>query len=78
MNFQFFLSAKPGIELELVSGDLRSSSWRPEDRIVQRFAMATLYYSTNVDTWIDGAGDGWFDKDEHECDWGMNDIYCST
>jgi hypothetical protein len=53
-----------------------SSGWRLEDRIVQRFALATFYYSTNGDTWSDGAIDGWLDKEEHECKWNSNQIGC--
>ncbi|CAB9512406.1 LRR receptor-like serine threonine-protein kinase [Seminavis robusta] len=39
-------------------------------RLVQRFSLATLYYSTGGDTsrgWI--RSDNWLSYDHHECDW---------
>ena len=36
---------------------------------MQRFALATLYYSTDGGNWSDG---GWLESN-HECDWGDSD-----
>ncbi|CAB9526020.1 Leucine Rich Repeat [Seminavis robusta] len=39
----------------------------PDWRLVQRFALATFYYSTRGDHWV--KHHGWLDWDTNECDW---------
>ena len=49
-----------------------------DDRMVQRFSLASLFYSTNGLTWSDEARDGWLDSNKAACEWNMNDISCAT
>jgi len=51
--------------LDWILSDPFSSDGLSEDRLVQRFAMATLYYSTNGNNWDHG---GWVES-KNECDW---------
>jgi hypothetical protein len=37
------------------------------DRLLQRFALTTFYFSTNGDWWYETTG--WLNYKEHECDW---------
>ncbi|CAB9506888.1 LRR receptor-like serine threonine-protein kinase At4g08850 [Seminavis robusta] len=37
------------------------------ERVQQKFALATLYYSTNGDSWTTNSG--WLDHSVHECEW---------
>ncbi|KAL3907635.1 MAG: hypothetical protein SGILL_008791 [Bacillariaceae sp.] len=37
------------------------------DRLLQRFALAVFYYSTNGDYWA--RNDHWLSSDKHECEW---------
>ncbi|CAB9508207.1 Leucine-rich repeat-containing protein [Seminavis robusta] len=39
----------------------------PEDRIMQRFALVTLFYSTGGEAWTNN--DSWLDHQIHECEW---------
>jgi hypothetical protein len=60
--------------LDWILSDLFSSSdGLSEDRLVQRFALATLYYSTNGTNWDHV---GWLNS-TNECLWDRNDIVCS-
>jgi Leucine-rich repeat (LRR) protein len=36
-------------------------------RLIQRFALATLYYATDGENWSNNKG--WLDPSAHECDW---------
>ena len=50
--------------------NLRSSQRRlalSRSRIVQRYAMATIYYATNGESWT--RKEGWRDPETNECDW---------
>jgi hypothetical protein len=38
-----------------------------DDRILQRLALATLYFSTGGDSWNDSSF--WLDCEVHECQW---------
>ncbi|CAB9511229.1 expressed unknown protein [Seminavis robusta] len=40
-----------------------------KERLLQRFALATLYYGTQGDNW--NAKDGWLSHSESECSWWM-------
>ncbi|CAB9509923.1 Leucine Rich Repeat [Seminavis robusta] len=42
----------------------------PNWRLVQRFALATFFYSTRGDYWVNNHG--WLDWQTHECDWEQN------
>jgi precorrin-6B methylase 2 len=65
------------LALEWIWNDQHSKDWAFEtsadldDRMVQRFALASLFYSTN------GLGEDWLDPNEHEYEWKMNTILCS-
>ena len=50
----------------LVSDQTTNSSVYSDERIIQRYALATLYYSTDGSNWLDNAG--WLSK-ENECTW---------
>ncbi|CAB9516973.1 Leucine Rich Repeat [Seminavis robusta] len=39
----------------------------PEWRVIQRFALATVYYATNGDEWNDNRS--WLHPNSHECGW---------
>ncbi|CAB9517950.1 Leucine Rich Repeat [Seminavis robusta] len=39
----------------------------PEKRLIQRFILATLYYSTGGDRWFSNTN--WLNYSVHECDW---------
>ncbi|CAB9520600.1 Leucine Rich Repeat [Seminavis robusta] len=41
-----------------------------DQRILQKFALATLYYATNGDMWANHQG--WLNYSVHECDWFNN------
>lgn len=43
----------------------------PEQRVLQRFALATLYYSTEGDRWMHN--DNWLNHSVHECLWFSQD-----
>ena len=49
-----------------------------DDRMVQRFGLASLFYITKGFKWIDGYRDGWLDSKKPACDWNMNDISCAA
>jgi hypothetical protein len=53
----------------IVTGpDAKSVEWR----IIQRYALAVLYYSTNGNEWKNQYG--YLDVNKHECDWGGDDM----
>ncbi|CAB9517188.1 Leucine Rich Repeat [Seminavis robusta] len=39
----------------------------PQNRIIQKFVLATIYYATNGDSWT--ANDNWLNHSVHECNW---------
>jgi hypothetical protein len=49
---------------------LQDPNWSDynKDRVLQRFALATLYHATTGERWNLSAG--WLDYGQHECDWG--------
>ena len=64
--------------LDWILSDPFSSDGLPEDRLVQRFALATLYYSTDgANYWRNGGG--WLTS-TNECDWDGDDrqFLCSS
>ena len=60
--------------LDWILSDTYSSVGLSDDRLVQRFALATLYYSTDGGNWSNGGG--WLNS-TNECDWDSNDFECS-
>jgi Leucine-rich repeat (LRR) protein len=49
-----------------------------DDRMLQRFALVSLYYSTYGDNWTNHDGGQWLeDSDSDECKWNSDDIVCS-
>ena len=76
-----FLSWLPLDTREVINSDLASPQARAFDymlqdpnygtytqaRILQRYALVTLYFATQGDTWNQNAG--WLSYDIHECDW---------
>ena len=56
--------------LDWILSDPFSSGGLSDDRLVQRFALATLYYSTNGTYWDH---DGWLNS-TNECDWDSQDF----
>ncbi|CAB9513480.1 leucine rich repeat [Seminavis robusta] len=44
-----------------------------DERILQRFALATLYMATNGDSWSEN--DNWLNHSVHECFWYSNDYF---
>lgn len=48
-------------------GDTESLFNRNANQIKQRFILATLYYSTSGDDWVDNGN--WLNHSAHECDW---------
>ena len=59
--------------LDWILSDPFSLDGLSDDRFVQRFALATLWYSTNGTTWDH---DGWVES-KNECDWGSDGFVCS-
>ena len=59
--------------LDWILSDPFSSDGLSDDRLVQRFALATLYYSMDGDNWDRG---GWLES-KNECAWNDNDFICS-
>ena len=53
--------------LEWILADKYSSEGLSDYRLLQRFALATLYYSTNGTEWRNGGG--WLEP-TNECEWG--------
>ena len=51
-----------------------SSDRLSDNRLLQRFGLATLYYSTDSDNW---SNDGGWLKSTNECDWEIYDYICS-
>jgi hypothetical protein len=41
-------------------------AWYSEERRIQRYAMATIYFSLQGDSWLNNTG--WL-SNEHECQW---------
>ena len=52
----------------VTSPDAKSVEWR----IIQRYALAVLYYSTNGNEWKNQYG--YLDVNKHECDWGGDNM----
>lgn len=50
----------------LVSDQTNITFTIPDERIIQRYALATLYYSTDGERWLDNVG--WL-SNENECSW---------
>jgi hypothetical protein len=70
-------SSPPNKALDWILSDPFSSDELSDDRLVQRFALATLYYSTDGANWINVGG--WLTS-TNECDWGGSgglQILCS-
>ncbi|CAB9500028.1 Leucine Rich Repeat [Seminavis robusta] len=44
-----------------------------DDRILQRYALATLYHATNGDEWA--LNDYWLNHNVHECQWFGKDVF---
>jgi Leucine-rich repeat (LRR) protein len=64
----FFNSVSPQNKaLDWILSDTYSSGGLSDDRLVQRFALATLYSSMNGGNWSNGGG--WLNS-THECEWG--------
>ena len=61
--------------LNWILSDTYSSGGLSDDRLVQQFALATLYYSTNGGQWMNHDGE-WL-KSTNECDWDSHDFYQS-
>ena len=57
--------------LEWILADKYSSEGLSDSRLLQRFALATLYYSTSGTEWRNGGG-GWLTS-RNECEWGGSD-----
>jgi Leucine-rich repeat (LRR) protein len=50
-----------------------------DNRMLQRFALASLYYSMNGDDWTNHDGGQWLeDSNSEECKWNSDDIDCSA
>jgi hypothetical protein len=68
---------------EWIWKDAHSFEWDLEasdildDRLMQRFALASLYYSTSGDEWTNSDGDQWLDTNQDECKWSTDGIKCS-
>ncbi|CAB9515064.1 Leucine Rich Repeat [Seminavis robusta] len=43
------------------------------ERLIQRFALATIYYATRGDYWVKHRG--WLDWETHECNWQQSQAY---
>lgn len=41
----------------------------PDERRIQRFALATIYYALGGENWFRVLKPGWLDHDLHECEW---------
>ena len=59
--------------LDWILSDTYSSDGLSDDRLLQRFSLATLYYSTNGGNRSHG---GWLES-KNECDWDSQDLICS-
>ena len=62
--------------LDWILADPYSSDGLSGDLIWQRFALATIYYSTNGDEWRNHNDSQWLSS-SNECLWDSNDIVCS-
>ena len=62
--------------LDWILTDPYSSYELSDDRLVQRFALATFYYSTDGDEWTNHDVDQWLNS-TNECLWDANNIFCS-
>ena len=61
--------------LTWLSGNTRLAEYT-EERLLQRFVLATLYYSTNGDSWTNNLG--WLSNDD-ECTWNtVNPLNCAA
>ncbi|CAB9511129.1 Leucine Rich Repeat [Seminavis robusta] len=52
---------------DIEQGDYLYDSSEEEGQMIQRFALATLYFATNGDLWTTNSN--WLNHSVHECDW---------
>jgi hypothetical protein len=86
----FLVAGPASFALDWIVTDTFSLEWEVghdtawDDRMVQRFALASLYYSLDIASehwWIhpEALGNGsWLNKTKHECGWNMNEIKCGV
>lgn len=62
---------------EWLAGEANLEWYNDERKTIQRYVLATLYYSTNGDSWGDNSG--WL-SDDDECSWynRADDSFCSN
>jgi hypothetical protein len=65
----------------ILSPQTEAYSWLLEDprvsdysdaRLIQRYVLATLYYATKGDAWVDNTN--WLSYENHECDWSISGL----
>ena len=56
-----------GKALSWTIGDALLNTNYSDERILQRFALATLYFSTGGESWYDNSG--WLEEEINECNW---------